>query len=151
MQWKIIDKNTKFKIDRTWWEREGLNYRLFLWDQLCPECKEQIPTHVGTQEVDWIDPMTAEVRKTDAIFQCLESLCARKPDYIHSGLPLTTAIFRVLVLNQNRPMSAQELSEYIPWKSPELILAALRAAQYQLGIFPEWAVSEEDESLSMAA
>ncbi len=150
MQWQRTDEHTRFKIDEKWWQRRGLDYRLFLWEQLCPECKEQIPTHIGTQEVDWIDPMTAEVIKTDAILQCLESLCAHKPDYIHAGLPLTMAIFRVLVLNHNRPMSVTELQEHITWKGAELILAALRRAQFELGIFPEWTLAEET-SLSAAA
>ncbi len=142
MELRQITEDTKFRIDMGWWQRQGLNYRLFLWEQLCPECKEQIPTHVGTQEVDWIDPLTAEVKKTDAIIQCLESICVQKPDYLHAALPLATAIFRVLVLNQNRPMSAREIQEYVPWRSVEHILAALKAAQYHLGIFPEWAVQE---------
>ncbi|NPA91932.1 MAG: hypothetical protein GXO55_10910 [Chloroflexi bacterium] len=143
MELRRITPDTKFRIDMGWWEREG-NYRLFLWEQLCPECKEQIPTHVGTQEVDWIDPVTAEVKKTDAIIQCLESICAQKPDYLHASLPLATAIFRVLVLHKNQPMSARELREYIPWYTEEQILAALKAAQRYLGIFPEWATGSRE-------
>lgn len=136
---------TKFHIDIDWWEKQGRDYRLFLWDQLCPECKEQLPSHVGTEEVDWIDPHTAEVIRTDAILQCLHTMCMQKPDWIHSGLPLTTAIFRALLANDNRPMNALELHEVIPWRQPELILAALRAAQTALGIFPVWTEGDEKE------
>ncbi len=150
MQWRKLTVDTKFQLDMVWWERQGRNFRLYVWDQLCDECREQIPTHVGTEEVDWIDPETAEVKKADALLQCLLSVCARKPDYIHSGLPLVTAIFRILLINGNKPMSARELHEHIPWKSPELILAALKTAQHELGIFPVWA-AEEDAAQKKAA
>ncbi len=143
MPWQRITLDTKFQIDLSWWERQGQDFRLYVWEQLCEECRRTIPTHVGTEEVDWVDPNTAEVKKTDAIMQCLHEVCSRKPDFIHSGLPLTTAIFRVFLLHDNRPMSALDLHEHIPWKSPDLILAALRRAQWELGIFPVWAIQEK--------
>ncbi len=144
MQWQRLTTETKFVVDKTWWERTGRDFRLFLWDQLCPECREQIPSHVGTREVDWIDPETAEVKKTDAILQCMRTLCIPRPDWIHRGLPLMTAIFRAFIMNDYRPMSAEELHEYIPWRTPEFILAALKAAQREWGIFPVWAVEDVD-------
>lgn len=145
MPLRRLTTKTKFQIDIEWWQKRGKDYRLFLWDQLCPECKEQLPTHVGTEEVDWIDPETAEIFRTDAILQCLRTMCMEKPDWIHSGLPLTTAIFRTFLKNDNRPMNAMELHEHIPWKQPELILAALRTAQAELGIFPVWTLNKEEE------
>ncbi len=144
MALRRITTETKFRIDTSWWEKRHKDYRLILWDQLCPECKEQLPTHIGTEDVDWVDPITAEVTRTDAILQCLRSMCMEKPDWIHSGLPLTTAIFRAFLIRNNAPMSARDLYELIPWRQPELILAALRAAQASLGIFPVWAIEEEE-------
>lgn len=143
MAWQRITLETKFQIDHSWWERQGRDFRLEVWEQLCEECRQSIPTHVGTTEVDWVDPITAEVKKTDALMQCLHDVCAQKPDFIHGGLPLTTAIFRVFLINNNRPMNALELHERLPWKSPDLILAALRRAQFEYGIFPVWAVQEK--------
>ncbi len=140
-----LTTKTKFRIDTGWWEKQGRDFRLVLWDQLCPECKEKLPSHVGTEEVDWIDPQTAEVIRTDAILQCLRTMCMQRPDWIHSGLPLTTAIFRAFLANDNKPMNALELHEKIPWRQPELILAALRAAQTTLGIFPVWTTEDEGE------
>ncbi len=144
MPLRRLTTTTKFRIDTTWWERHNKDFRLFLWDQLCPECKEQLPTHMGTEEVDWVDPETAEVTRTDAIMQCLRTMCMQKPDWIHSGLPLTTAIFRAFLANDNRPMSPIELHEFMPWRQPELILAALRVAQHELGIFPVWAMGDDE-------
>ncbi len=143
MPWQRATLDTKFQIDLRWWEKEGRDFRLHVWEQLCEECRQTIPTHVGTEEVDWVDPITAEVKKTDALMQCLYDVCAQKPDFIHSGLPLTTAIFRVFLVRHNQPLTPLELHEYIPWRSPELILAALRRAQYELGIFPVWAIQEK--------
>ena len=33
--------DTKFQIDYNWWEKSGKNFRLYLRDQLCDECRER--------------------------------------------------------------------------------------------------------------
>lgn len=135
-RWQRPTLDTKFHIDMEWWERSGLDFRLYLYEQLCKECRERFPTHLGTENVDWIDPETGEVEQADALWQCLHTFCAGKADYIHSGLPLAAAVFRAFLITDNRPMSPRELHEYITWKSPELILRALTSPHVQLGIRP---------------
>ncbi|HIQ04852.1 MAG TPA: hypothetical protein EYH31_04050 [Anaerolineae bacterium] len=127
---------TKFHIDMEWWERNRLDFRLYLRNQLCPECRERFPTHQHTESVDWVDPETAEVRRTDALWQCLRTYCAGQPEYINEHLPLTAAVFRVFLANDNTPLSPLELHQIITWRSPETILRALGGRQIYLGIRP---------------
>jgi len=142
-KWFIPTTNTKFHIDFDWWGKSGKDFRLYLRDQLCPTCQKRFPDHRNTETVDWIDPETAEVKRTDALWQCLRTMCARQPDYLHPKLPLVTAIFRAFLANNNEPLTPVELHEgYIPWKSPEVILRALTGERVYLGLRP--VPSEED-------
>lgn len=134
--WVVPTVDTKFHIDFRWWDEGGRNFRLALRDQLCDECRARFPDHRNTEMVDWIDPETAEVKRTDALWQCLRTICARKPDYVHNRLPLTTAVFRVFLANNNEPLSPSELHEHLPWKLPETILRTLTAGTNYMGIRP---------------
>ena len=58
--------DTKFHIDYEWWEKSGRDFRLYLRDQLCEECRERFANHMNTENVDWVDPDTGAVRRTDA-------------------------------------------------------------------------------------
>ncbi len=136
MGWSKPTVDTKFYIDPEWWERSGLDFRLYLRSQLCPECQERFPDHRKTEVVDWVDPDTAEVRQTDALLECLRTYCAEQPDFISPQVPLTAAAFRLLLLNDNRPMSPREMHEVIQWRSPETILQVLAGERIYLGIRP---------------
>lgn len=135
--WFIPTTDTKFHIDLDWWEQSGRDFRLYLRDQLCGSCQQRFPDHRNTEFADWVDPDTGEVQRTDALWQCLTTMCAHEPEYIHSRMPLALAVFRALLKNKNRPLSPQELHDmYIPWKMPDLILRTLGGRQVQLGIRP---------------
>jgi hypothetical protein len=135
-QWVKPTIKTKFHIDMDWWAQSGKDFRIFLRSQLCPRCQERFASHVATEMVDWVDPETAEVKRTDALWQCLRTECAQAPDYINDRLPLVAAVFRVFLANENTPLSPLELYQYIPWKTPETILRTLSGPQVYLGIRP---------------
>lgn len=128
--------DTKFHIDYDWWEKSGKNFRIYLRDQLCEECRERFANYQNTENVDWIDPETAEVRRTDALRECLRTRCANDPDYINERLPLAPACFRVFLANNNTPLSPNELSQLLPWKTAESILQTLGSGQVYFGIRP---------------
>jgi hypothetical protein len=128
--------DTKFHIDYGWWEESGRDFRLYLRDQLCEECRERFADHQNTENVDWVDPETAEVHRTDALRECLRTRCANDPDYINDRLPLTSACFRVFLANNNTPLSPSELHDLLPWKSPEAILRTLAGDSVYLGLRP---------------
>jgi len=131
-----VSVETKFHIDYSWWEREGRNLRLYLYELLCSDHKAMVPTHIGTEEVDWIDPETAEVRQVDALWESILSCCSHKPDYITETTPLITSIFRALVANRNVPLSPLELHERIGKSTPERILRVLTGERIYYGIVP---------------
>jgi hypothetical protein len=128
--------DTKFHIDYDWWETSGRNFRLYLRDQLCEECRERFANHLHTEDVDWVDPDSGEVRRTDALRECLRTRCANDPDYINERLPLASACFRIFLANNNSPLSASELHLLIPWKSADSILRTLAGDQIYLGLRP---------------
>lgn len=128
--------DTKFHIDYDWWENNNRNFRLYLRDQLCDECRDRFINHLNTENVDWVDPDTAEVRQTDALRECLRTRCANDPEYINERLPLVAACFRVFLANNNTPLSPNELNQLLPWKPSDTILKVLRSDRNYLGIRP---------------
>lgn len=130
--------DTKFQIDYNWWEKSGKNFRLYLRDQLCDECRERFADHQNTENVDWVDPETGEVHLTDALRECLRTRCANDPEFINERLPIASAAFRIFLANNNAPLSPRELSQLIPWRSPEEILNTIGGRQIYLGLRPAY-------------
>jgi hypothetical protein len=128
--------DTKFHIDDDWWEQSGRSFRLYLRDQLCEECRDRFANHMNTEDVDWVDPDTGEVRRTDALRECLRTRCANDPDYINERLPLASACFRIFLANNNAPLSPNELHHLLPWKSADSILRTLAGDTVYLGLRP---------------
>jgi hypothetical protein len=128
--------DTKFRIDYDWWETNNRNFRLYLRDQLCDECRKRFSNHANTENVDWVDPDTGEVRQTDALRECLRTRCANDPEYINERLPLVAACFRIFLANNNTPLSSNELNQLLPWRAPDTILKVLSSNQNYLGIRP---------------
>jgi len=128
--------NTKFSIDYSWWEKSGRNFRLYLLDQLCDECRGRFNNHQNTEDVDWVDPDTGEVHRTDALRECLRTECATDPEYINEQLPLASACFRIFLANNNSSLSPRELSQLLPWRSPDNILRTLGGKHVYLGLRP---------------
>nr|HMN28817.1 hypothetical protein [Caldilineaceae bacterium] len=108
----------------------------YLRDQLCEECRERFANYQNTEDVDWIDPDSGEVRRTDALRECLRTRCANDPNYINERLPLASAYFRVFLANNNTPLSPNELNQLLPWRSPESILHTLAGGQVYFGLRP---------------
>lgn len=134
--WYRPTLDTKFHIDQEWWQASGRNFRLYLLEQLCDECRHRFATHRETETVDWINPETGEVTEADALLQCLKSMCASRPDFVDPRVPLTAAVFRIFLINDNTPLSPKELHETITWKTPEMILSTLGGRTTYLGIRP---------------
>jgi hypothetical protein len=134
--WTRPDINTKFHIDFDWWKNKGQNFRIFLQSHLCSECRTQYATFSHPEEIDWIDPDTAEVTRVDGLWQSLRTCCSQKPDYITETTPLTAAVFRVFLANDNTPLSPVELYQITHKKSPEIILRTLAGKEVYQGIKP---------------
>jgi hypothetical protein len=128
--------DTKFHIDFDWWKQEGRNFRVYLWSHLCSECQKVYESHQGTEEIDWIDPDTAQVTRVDALWHSLQTCCSKKPDYITDQTPVVDAVFRVFLANGNTPLSSLELYGIIGKRSPSMILRMLTHGNIHRGIKP---------------
>lgn len=134
--WKRPSLSTKFHIDFDWWRVNNKDIRVAVRGQLCRDCQARYPDHRNTEAVDWVDPDTAEVVRTDALLQCLRSECSHKPEFISNANTLVTNVFRIFLLNGNQPLTPAELRQQMPWVSAEAILRTLAGGTVYMGIRP---------------
>ena len=127
---------TGFHVDFDWWEEQQRNFRIELLSHLCPECRKNFSSHVGTEMVDWVDPETAEVRRVDGLSHSLQDCCSKKADFVSSETSLATATFRLLLANGNQPLSPVEMWQRLARHNPETILRILIRGQSYYGIRP---------------
>ena len=125
--------DTKFHIDFSWWAQQRQNLRVHLRSHACPECRER---HQKAEVYDWIDPETGRVFQLDTIWHCIYTYCSHQPDFIDDRTPLTTAIFRTFIANDNTPLTSNEIYERLQKKSPDLILKTIGGRKVYLGIRP---------------
>ena len=135
-KWIKPDINTKFHIDFEWWSKKDRDFRVPLRSHLSPECQAIYTKHLEAEEVDWIDPETAEVTKVDGLWQCLRTHCSYLPEYITEKTALTTSIFRLFLANGNTPLSPVELHRILGKPTPEIILRTLSGRKIYGGIKP---------------
>ncbi len=138
IKWTRPSLDTNFHIDYDWWRISGMDIRVAVRGQLCSDCQQRFPDHRNTESVDWVDPETAEVVQADALLQCLRSECARKPDFISRNNPLVTNVFRLLLLNNNQPMTPRQIHEQIPWQDADTVLRTLSSGRVYMGIRPSF-------------
>ncbi len=136
--WKRPSLDTKFHIDYDWWKTNGKDIRVAVRGQLCPDCQTRFPDHRNSESVDWVDPDTAEVIRTDALLQTLRSDCASKPGFIGKNNSIVTNIFRVFLLNANLPLTPNELHGQMPWVGADAILRTLASGAVFMGLRPDY-------------
>lgn len=122
--------NTKFHIDYSWWGDQERELNVYLRSLLPQEKREYLESQAELDEVDWIDPETAEVRRINPFEQAIRDT-ADEIDL--SRTSLVDAVFRVFLLNNNTPMSAEELSSLIG-RPPATILRTIGSMQTYRGI-----------------
>lgn len=128
--------DTKFHIDYEWWEREERELRVYLLSHLSPEQRELFAgqTDSNAEEIDWVDPVTAEVHKIDPLQRALQEASQRE-DFITPRTSLVDAVFRVFLANNNTPLSPNELGEQIG-RDPMTILRTLAGKTIYKGLKP---------------
>lgn len=128
--------DTKFHIDFSWWQKRGQNLRVHLQSHACPNAKEMYENEGQDQPFDWINPETGEVFQIDILWHIIHKHCGQDPEFVHAPTPLTTAIFRTFIANNNTPLTPVELHERLQKKSPELILRTIGSRRVYNGIRP---------------
>lgn len=128
--------DTPFHIDYEWWKRDGHDLRAYLLTHLLPDQRKQFENGAMEGEIDWVDPVTAEVRRIDAIQLALVKAAA-DANYINDHTTLVDAVFRVLLANSNKPLSPNELGQ-LTKRSAQTILRTLAGTTGQVykGIRP---------------
>jgi hypothetical protein len=85
--------------------------------------------------IDWVDPMTAEVKAVDGVQNTLMLHCAKQPEFLTAQTALVDAVFRLFLTNGNIPMSSDELGKRL--NRPAItILRTLGGLRVYKGIRP---------------
>jgi hypothetical protein len=126
---------TPFHIDFDWWKKNERDWHVFLRSLLCNEHQEAFVDVEEGQKIDWVDPVTAEVKPVDGIQNALMSHCALQPDFVSDRTALVEAVFRTFLVNGNSPMSAEELSKRLN-RPAETILRTLAGPRVYRGLRP---------------
>ena len=126
--------NTPYHIDFDWWKQNDQEWRVHLRSCLPPEYQQAF-ADADTEEVDWVDPETAEVQKVDGLQHVLINYAAETPDFITSQTSMIESIFRLLLANGNSPMTAEELGERLR-RPPLTILRTISGIRVYKGIRP---------------
>ena len=87
------------------------------------------------QTIDWVDPLTAEVKPVDGIQNALMTHCVKQPDFLTSQTALVEAVFRLFLTNGNNPMTSNDLGARLN-RPAETILRTLAGARVYKGIRP---------------
>lgn len=125
---------TPFHIDFEWWQHHDSNWRVYLFDFLCPEHQKAFEGKVEVW-IDHVDPQTAEVYRVDGLQHTLMNHCAKQPDFLLRETSLINKIFKLLLANGNRPMTPEEMSPLVG-RPAEVILRTLSGPQVYHGIRP---------------
>ncbi len=129
--------DTPFHIDFSWWQEHSHDWRIYVHRLLCPEHQAQFDPWSDQQQIDWVDPETAEVKPVDGMRYVLMTHCAQQPGFLEARLPLVDAIFRVLIARGNKPMTPVELAEHLQRPAQaQTILRLLTSRRSYLGIRP---------------
>ncbi len=126
---------TPFHIDFEWWQQNERDWHVFLRSFLCVEHQESL---AGVDEgglIDWIDPITAEVKQVDGVQHALISHCAQLPDFVGQRTALVEAVFRLFLANGNIPMTAEDLSAKLG-KPADTILRTIAGPRVYRGLRP---------------
>jgi hypothetical protein len=128
--------DTFFHIDYSWWDKADRNLRVYLRSHLCAEHRAAYQSaSTDVEEIDWIDPQTAEVKRLDGMLLQLRTHCSRQPDYITEHTSIVDAAFRVFLVNDNQPLTIRQLADRIE-RDPELVLKTIGGRQTYQGLRP---------------
>jgi hypothetical protein len=126
---------TPFHIDFQWWKQNERDWHVFLRSLLCAEHQLAFANFEEGQLIDWIDPVTAEVKAVDGVEHALMSHCALQHDFVNEHTALVEAVFRLFLVNGNSPMTAEDLSARLN-RPADTILRTLAGPRIYRGLRP---------------
>jgi len=126
---------TPFHIDFEWWQQNERDWHVFLRSLLCPEHQEAFANFDEGGMIDWIDPMTAEVKPVDGVQHALMTHCALLPEFTDARTAMVEAVFRIFLVNGNIPMSAEDLAKRLG-RTADTILRTISGPRVYRGLRP---------------
>jgi hypothetical protein len=126
---------TPFNIDFDWWEQNDRDWHVYMRSLLCPEHQLSFNDVEEDSLIDWIDPLTAEVKQVDGVQNALMTHCALQPDFVNPHTAMVEAVFRIFLVNGNQPMSAADLSKKLN-RPADIILRTLTGPRIYRGLRP---------------
>lgn len=130
---KRATADTYFYIDYDWWESSHLDLKTYLYTRMSHMPNMEID--FDAEEVDLVDPKTAEVRRVDGFQYMVQIYFSQLPDDFMASASLVDAVFSVLLANGNRPMLASEIAERVN-RSPDVIVRTFAGPRVYQGIRP---------------
>jgi len=127
--------DTPFHIDFEWWQQNDNNWRVFLLGQQCPTHQLVSADQAENVVIDFVDPVTAEVKKVDGLLHTLLTHCSKQDDFISSSSSMTSTVFRIFLANNNQPLTPAQISKMIS-RPAATILATLSGPTVYKGIRP---------------
>jgi hypothetical protein len=128
--------NTKFHIDFAWWNNNNKNLRAYLQGHSCEGFNAY---NVGYEEdaiFDWIDPETGQISQITVLWHRVQEHCIKQDGFIDEYTPLTVAIFRAFIINNNVSLTPVELYGIVKKQSPEIILKTIGGRYVHNGVRP---------------
>lgn len=126
---------TPFHVDFDWWKENENDWHVFLHALLCEEHQAAFANVEDGELIDWIDPITAEVKLVDGLQHALMSHCALQPEFANAHTALVEAIFRTFIANGNIPITAEDLSKKLG-RPADTILRTIAGARVYRGLRP---------------
>jgi len=126
---------THFHIDFDWWGQNDRDWRVYMRSYLCPEHQQAFANVEAAEQVDWVDPDTAEVQRVDGLQHILITHCAKQRSFINQYTTLVDSVFRIFLANGNTPMTPEELAEQLG-RDPQVILKTLTGLRVYKGLRP---------------
>ena len=127
--------DTRYHIDFDWWKQSDRDWRIYLRNFLCPEHQEAFADVDVSEQVDWVDPETAEVQRVDGLQNILITHYAKQRSFITQHTTLVDSVFRIFLSNGNIPMTPEELAEQLG-RDSRVILRTLSGPRVYKGIRP---------------
>lgn len=127
--------NTPFHIDFEWWQKNDRDWHVYLHSLLCAQHKKAFAGWEADEQVDWVDPQTAEVHSVDGLQNILVTHCARQENFITLQTALVESVFRLLLANGNTPQTSIELADQLG-RQAMVILKTLSGPRVYKGLRP---------------
>lgn len=124
---------TLYHLDFDWWQESDSNWRIFLFEFLCPEHQAFFKGKSDTTKIDAVDPESAEIKQVDGLLYELMNHCAKQEGFISANLPIIAKVLRTFLSNGNQPLTAAALAEIVN-RPVATILATLSGPQVFKGI-----------------